>query len=323
MAAKAKSHLKPFSIFFIIMLYLVSPFFLPEYWRYLLLLMSIMIIVVQGLNVMVGFAGIFSFAQTGFMVFGAYLGAILSTEFPWIPFPIVMAIVAIASALIGLLIGFPCLRLRGFYLAMATFGFTSTIYHLITYLEPLTGGNQGMYAPAPTLGKLKLGETKYVLLLSALCVIAVQVIVQRISKLRTGRAWKAIRDDEIAASSMGINLSKEKLKAFAFGATLAGIAGLLYSYAIRYIEVSYFSVMQISIMLMMVAGGLGTVWGPIYGTAFLTLLPQLLGGAFSQQMNLVYGIILVAFILLAPSGFYGIFQNAYKSIINKQQRISI
>ncbi|MEI6877379.1 MAG: branched-chain amino acid ABC transporter permease, partial [Spirochaetota bacterium] len=137
---------------------------------------------------------------------------------------------------------------------------------------------------------------------------------------RTGRAWKAIRDDEIAASSMGINLRREKLKAFAFGAALAGIAGLLYSYAIRYLEVSYFNLMGLSFFLMMVVGGIGRVWGPILGSAFLTLLPQALGGAFSQQMNLVYGFVLVLFILLAPEGFYGIWRGIMAALRSRRDR---
>lgn len=307
------------SLLALIVVYFASPFFLPEYWRYLLLIMSIMTIVVQGLNVMIGFAGLFSFGQPGFMVFGAYFGAILATKFPWLPFPLVMLAVAFASALLGLIIGFPCLRLQGFYLAMATFGFTSVIYHLITFFEPLTGGNAGMYAPGPAIGALKLGATQYVLLIAAICVVLVQYIVWRIDRSRTGRAWKAIRDDEIAASSMGINLRREKLKAFAFGAVLAGISGLLYSYAIKYLEVSYFSIMGLSLFLMLVVGGIGKVYGPLFGSIFITILPQVLGGKFSQQMSLVYGFVLVGFVLLAPEGFYGIWRGISKLIAARRE----
>ncbi len=298
----------------LIALYFASPFFLPEYWRYLFLIMSIMIIVVQGLNVMIGFAGQFSFGQPGFMVFGAYFGAILATKFPWLPFPVVMLAVACASALVGLLIGFPCLRLQGFYLAMATFGFSSAMFQIINYLEPLTGGSDGMYAPSPAIFGLKLGSTQAVLLIAAVVVVLVQIFTREINHTRTGRAWKAIRDDEIAASSMGINLRREKLKAFAFGAALAGISGVLYSYAIKYLEVSYFSLMGLSFFLMMVVGGIGRVYGPVFGSIFITMLPQILGGKFSQQMNLVYGFVLVLFVLLAPEGFYGIWKRIVKFV---------
>lgn len=306
---KATHHLLPLLL---IVLYLASPLFLPEYWRYLVLIMSILIIVVQGLNVMIGFAGLFSFGQPGFMVFGAYFGAILATKLPWLPFPVVMIAVAFASALVGLVIGFPCLRLQGFYLAMATFGFSSAVFQIINYLEPLTGGNDGMYAPSPAIAGIRFGSTRSVLFIAAVCVILVQFIVREVNRSRTGRAWKAIRDDEIAASSMGINLRREKLKAFAFGAALAGVSGLLYSYAIKYLEVSYFSLMGLSFFLIMVIGGTGRIYGPIFGSIFITLLPQILGGKFSQNMSLVYGFVLVFFILLAPEGFYGIWQRIKK-----------
>ncbi len=298
----------------IVALYLASPFFLPEYWRYLVLIMSIMAIVVQGLNVMIGFAGLFSFGQPGFMVFGAYFGAILATKLPWLPFPVVMVAVACASALAGLAIGFPCLRLQGFYLAMGTFGFSSAMFHIINFLEPLTGGNDGMYAPSPGLFGLTLGTTRQVFVMAAVCVVLVQLFIRELDHTRTGRAWKAIRDDEIAASSMGINLRREKLKAFALGAALAGVAGLLYSWAIRYLEVNYFSLMGLSFFLMMVVGGIGRVYGPVFGSVFITLLPQVLGGKFSQQMSLVYGVVLVAFVLLAPEGFHGILRRVSRAL---------
>lgn len=298
----------------LIVAYFASAFLLPEYWRYLILIMSIMVIVVQGLNVMIGFAGLFSFGQPGFMAFGAYFGAILSTRFSWIPFPIILLAAGSASALLGMLIAFPCLRLHGFYLSMATFGFSSSIFQLINYLKPLTGGNEGMYAPAPALGALKLSTTMSAFLISAVCLVLVQYVVKRLDISRTGRAFKAIRDDETAASSMGINLAREKLKAFAFAAFLAGVAGVLYSYAIKYLEVGYFSNMGLSFFLMLVVGGIGKVYGPLFGSVFLTLLPQLLGGRFSQQMNLVYGFILVIFVLVAPEGFYGLWRRSKKTL---------
>ena len=293
----------------VIILYLAAPLFFGEYMTYLLTLMAIMAIVTQGLNVMIGAAGQFSFGQPGFMAFGAYMGAIIASRLPWLPFPLTILIVGAASALLGFIIGFPCLRLSGFYLAMATFGFTSAIFELINYLEPVTGGSDGMYAPAAAVGKWKLSSTDEVFYITAVTLIIIIIAVRHIMKARTGRAWNAIRDDEIAASSMGINLQKEKLKVFAFGAVLAGISGLYYSYLIRYLESSYFSVMGLSFFLIMVVGGTGKVLGPVYGSIFITLLPQIFGGTFSQNMSLVYGIILVLFILLAPKGFYGIWDS--------------
>jgi branched-chain amino acid transport system permease protein len=323
---EAKNRLFKFLPIIIIVIYFAGPLFLGEYLTYLITLMGIMAIVTQGLNVLIGYAGQFSFGQPGFMAFGAYVGAILVSRFPWIPFPITIIIVAIASAVLGFIIGFPCLRLSGFYLAMATFGFSSAIFELINYFGPLTGGNEGMYAPAAAIGGYKLSSTNSVYYITAVTVVLVMIAVGHISKTRTGRAWNAIRDDEIAASSMGINLTKEKLKVFAFGAVLAGISGLFYTYLIRYIEASYFSAMGLSFFLIMVVGGTGRVLGPIFGSIFLIMLPQVFGGQFNQHMSLVFGIILVLFVLLAPNGFYGMWdkirhkkngnRNLYNNLIN-------
>ena len=251
---KLKESKKPkfFLTLAVIAVYLTGPLFLGEYLTYLITTMAIMAIVTQGLNVMIGYAGQFSFGQPGFMAFGAYVGAILATKMPWMPFPLTILIVAVFSAILGLIIGFPCLRLSGFYLAMATFGFTSAIFELINYLGPVTGGSEGMYAPAAAIGSWKLAGTDNVYYIAAFTVILVMIGVRHISKTRTGRAWNAIRDDEIAASSMGISLQWEKLKVFAFGGVLAGISGLYYSYLIRYLESSYFSVMGLSFFLIMV-----------------------------------------------------------------------
>jgi branched-chain amino acid transport system permease protein len=291
----------------LIALFFASGYVLNEYWRYLILIMAVTAIVVQGLNVMIGFAGLFSFGQPGFMAFGAYVGAILAARFPWLPFPVVLLVAASASALLGLVIGFPCLRVQGFYLAMATFGFSGAVFQLINYFKAFTGGNEGMYAPAPAIAGLKLAGTQGAFPVVAVCLVLVMVFVNQLNKSRTGRAWKAIRDDPIAASSMGINLRREKLKAFAFGSFLAGLSGVMYSYIIRYLEVGYFNILGLPFFLILVVGGIGRVWGPILGSVFITLLPQVLGGAFSQQMNLVYGAVLVVFVLLAPQGFYGLF----------------
>lgn len=291
----------------VIALYLAAPFYLSDYLTYLLLITSIMIIVSQGLNVLIGFAGLISFGQPGFMAFAAYFSTIVSKLLPGMPFPVILLVSAAATALLGLIIGFPCLRLSGLYLAMATFGFTSATYQLINYFKPLTGGYVGISVPAPRIGGFRLTGTDNVFFLVAVIAVVVILVVRNLAKTRTGRAWHAIRDDEIAASSMGINLRREKLKAFSFAAFLAGIAGVLYSYVIRYLETSYFDLMGLSLFLILVVGGIGRIYGPLLGAAFITALPQMLGGVFNQQMSLVYGFVLVGFILLAPQGFFGLF----------------
>lgn len=303
---KLSAFLKRFGGPILVLLYLASPFFLSDYLTYLLLITSIMVILSQGLNVLIGFTGLISFGQPGFMAFAAYFSAVVSTQIPGIPFPVLLIGTAAVTALFGLLIGFPCLRLSGFYLALATFGFSSAIFELINFFKSLTGGYVGMSVPAPTIGSFRLIGTDRVFWLTAVCMVLVVLVVRNLGRTRTGRAWNAIRDDQIAASSMGVNLRREKLKAFSFAAFLAGIAGALYSYTIRYLETSYFELMGLSLFLILVVGGIGRIYGPILGALFITTLPQMIGGVFNQHMSLVFGTVLVLFILLAPSGFYGL-----------------
>jgi branched-chain amino acid transport system permease protein len=281
---------------------LVLPLFLSDYLIYLLGSIIVMSIVAQGLNIMIGWGAIFSFGQPGFMAFGAYFGAILARAVPGLPFPVILIVTAAASALLGLFIGFPCLRLRGFFLAMATFGFSAALFVLINFFRGFTGGNEGMYVRPPAIGPVVFSSTDQIYVIIVALAILMQFTVTNIGKSRTGRAWRAIRDGEIAAASMGIDIAREKLKLFTFGSCLAGVGGLLYSYLIGYLQADFFSIMGLSFFLILVVGGIGTVWGPLIGAVIITLIPQFFGGIFSQSMNLVYGIILLVFVIVAPGG---------------------
>jgi len=289
--------------------YLLVPLYLSEYLLYLVTLMTITAIVVQGLNVMIGYGGLFNLGQAGFMAFGAYFGAIVSSELTWLPFPVIILLAGIGASLLGLLIGFPCLRLRGFFLAIATFGFSGVIFELIIYFSSLTGGNDGMYAPPPSLGGARLSATWELFIIAAVLLLIGQFVVSKVVRSKTGRAWNAIRDGEIAASSMGIDLRKYRLAGFAFGAFYGGVAGVLYAYAIGFLRPDFFSgTLGLSFLLTMVVGGLGTVWGPVIGSIIISSIPQILGGAFSQHMHLVYGVVLVLFTLFVPKGVVGLWK---------------
>ncbi len=279
----------------------------------------VMAIVAQGLNTMIGWGGMFSFGQPGFMAFGAYFGAIVSRQFPLLPFPVVLGLTAVASALIGFVIGFPCLRLRGFFLAMATYGFSSALFVLINFFNNLTGGNEGMYVSPPAFGPMVFSSIESIFIIIVLIGILTQFFVGNISKSRTGHAWRAIRDGEIAAASLGIDIAREKLKLFTFGSCLAGVGGVLYTYLIGYLQADFFSSMGLTFFLILVIGGIGTVWGPLLGSFIIMLIPQVFGGVFSQSMNLVYGAILLIFVLIAPNGFLGIFGSLITSLKSRRK----
>lgn len=309
-----KKVLKNTSLVLVVILLLLTPLYISNYLLYLVGVILIMAIVAQGLNTMIGWGAIFSFGQPGFMAFGAYFGAIVSRLFPLLPFPVILILTAVASALIGFVIGFPCLRLRGFFLAMATYGFSSALFVLINFFNNLTGGNEGMYVAPPTFGPMVLSSIESIFIMIVIIGVLTQFFVSNISKSRTGHAWRSIRDGEIAAASLGINIAREKLKLFTFGSCLGGVGGVLYAYLIGYLQADFFSIMGLSFFLILVVGGIGTVWGPLLGSVIMMLIPQVFGGLFNQSMNLVYGAILLIFVLIAPNGLLGMFGSLITSV---------
>jgi branched-chain amino acid transport system permease protein len=286
---------------------LVAPLFLKEYFLYLLAFTAITTITVQGLNVMVGVTGLFSLGQAGFAAIGAYTAVILQSHFPSMPFPLSMVIACLGTTLVGIVIGFPSLRLSGFYLAMATFAFAEAVIQIIKYLEPLTGGSSGMTVLKPTFFHLTITTTSGIFYLSSAVALLAQLAISSISRTKTGRALNAIREDELAAYSMGINVPRYKLLAFAIGSFYGALGGILYAYLLGFIRGDFFSLqMALSLFLTLYVGGVGTVSGPLLGSAFIVLLPQALGGVFSRHLSLVYGSVLVVFIVLIPKGMIGV-----------------
>ncbi len=299
-----------------LVIYFTAPLFLREYYIFLLINITIMFIITQGLNIIVGYTGLFSIGQAGFVAFGAYFGTVVMHKIPWLPFPIIIIIVCIASMLLGLLIGFPCLRLRKFYLAMITFAFAGAIIEIINYWGPLTGGMAGISVPVPTIGEFKIDSIIKIFYLCGIIAVIIQIIITNLTKTKTGRAWVAIRDDEIAASSMGINVNKYKLLSFGFGSLLGGLGGILYAYLFTNINADSFSLqMTINFFIALFIGGIATNIGPILGSAIVVILPQLIGQYFTKYLLLVYGVILILIIILLPKGIYGSLKYYFKKRI--------
>jgi branched-chain amino acid transport system permease protein len=292
----------------------LAPIFLKEYFIYLLAFVAVTFITVQGLNIMIGLTGLFSLGQAGSAAIGAYIGAILEAHLPWIPFPLTILMACLGTTFVGIIIGFPCLRLSGFYLAMGTFAFAEAVIEIIKYLEPVTGGSSGMTVLKPSLFQLTINTTTGIFYMSSLLAIFSQIFIINISKARTGRALNAIREDELAAYSMGINVPRYKLIAFAMGSLYGGLGGILYAYLLGFIRGDFFSLhMALNLFLILYVGGVGNVFGPLLGSVFIVLLPQILGGVFSRHLSLVYGVVLVIFILLIPNGMIGLLNKLQKN----------
>ena len=285
------------------------PLFLRDYYIYLASFVLITAISAMGLNIVTGFTGLFSFGQAGFGAVGAYTGVILVKHFSWLPFPVVLVIVCIVTAGAGILIGLPCLKLSGFYLAMATLAFAEGITELIDYFKPSTGGTEGMRVMAPHIGGFVLDSEKKLFFLIAVLTAFCLFITVNLTKMKIGRAWISIREDEVAAAVMGVNVRGYKLASFALGSMFGGLGGILYAYLLGYIRADFFSIgMALNFFVILLVGGIGNVFGPILGSIFIVLLPQILGKTFSQNMGLIYGFVLVIFIMLLPHGLIGVFQ---------------
>ena len=298
----------------LIVLLLLAPLLLSEYWLAQLSFVLIYSIVGLGLMLLAGYTGQVSIGHAAFMGVGAYAQAYL-TNHGW-PFPLALCIGIALSAIAGVIVGTPALRVKGIYLGIATLAFGFIVEEIFARWEDVTGGNAGLAVKAPEMLGFKFdSDTSFYYLCFALCVLCTLAVLNLL-RAPTGRAFVAIRDSEISAQSMGINLAWYKGLAFAISAAMAGIAGALYAHKMRFISPDQFSLIQsVDLLLLVVVGGLGFVHGAFLGAIFLITMPQLIalgkdylpesiGGAAGLQA-VIYGIVLVAFVLFEPMGLYG------------------
>jgi branched-chain amino acid transport system permease protein len=280
-----------------------------------------------GLNVVVGFAGLLDLGYVAFWAIGSYTAAILTgaasytqglragtvtlVDKPqwemWMWLILLAALViAVAS---GIVLGSPTLRLRGDYLAIVTLGFGEIVRITANNLDSITVGPRGISSiphPAIRVGGLDiewgtLVDRKYYWLLLAFVVVWI-IAIRLLDNSRIGRAWVAIREDEVAAASMGVPVVRMKLTAFAIGACTAGVGGVIYAQQVNFINPPTFSILQsILILCMVVIGGMGSIGGAVLGAATVVLLPEIFRG-FDEYRMFVFGIALVAVMVFRPQG---------------------
>ena len=288
-----------------------------------------------GLNIVVGFAGLLDLGYIAFYAVGAYVYALLASphfDLHW-PFWVILPIGALVACMFGVLLGTPTLKLRGDYLAIVTLGFGEIIRIFLNNLSQpinITNGPQGVtlidpfrfgtfsFAKTETVAGLTFsGPIKYYYLL-VIVLLVVIVINLRLQNSRIGRAWEAIREDEIAARSMGINTRNMKLLAFAMGASFGGVAGGMFSAIQGFISPESFVLVEsVNILAMVVLGGMGNIWGVILGAILLSFVPEVLRytvGPVQMQLfgrtlidpevirMLLFGFTLVLMMLFRPAG---------------------
>lgn len=281
------------------------PFFVRDYFLDVAILVGIYIILALGLNVVVGFAGLLNLGFVAFYALGAYTYALLNTRLAlgfWTALPFSVGLSAIA----GFLLAVPALRLRGDYLAIVTLGFGEITRLILNNWDSLTMGPNGISGiAAPAILSLSLGKLSYFYYLVLLFVLITLFTTRRVYSSKIGRAWVAIREDEIASSIMGINTTIYKLYAFAFGAFWAGLAGAVFAAKMQFVSPESFTFMEsVLILCMVILGGLGSIWGVILGALILVLLPEMLREVQLYRM-LTLGAGLVLLMVFRPQGLFG------------------
>lgn len=284
-------------IAYILIYLLLSSGVLSRQYRSLIIPIGINIMLAVSLNLVTGFLGELSLGHAGFMSIGAYTAAIVTTNLRDLPmfvsFILALVLAAVLSAILGVLIGVPVLRLRGDYLAIVTLAFGEIIKSIINVLG-ITGGAKG-------LSKIPLYSDYKNFTLVFIFVILTIVFISNFVKSRDGRAITAIRDNDIAAESVGIKISKYKVEAFVLAAVFAGIAGALYAHNVGIIKPSTFDYNKsIEILVIVVLGGMGNIVGSIISAIVLTILPELLRGADEFRM-LLYSVVLILMMIFNNS----------------------
>ena len=294
---------------------LVFPFIFSMYQTNIMITGLIYIMLGLGLNIVVGLAGLLDLGYVAFYAVGAYSYALLNHHFG-IGFWTALPIGAGVGVLFGILLGFPVLRLRGDYLAIVTLGFGEIIRLILENWNEFSFGPSGIAnIPRPSLFSIQLSlqnATIYLYYLMILLVLFTIFVVNRLQDSRIGRAWIALREDEVACEAMGVDRRKTKLTAFALGATWAGMAGVIFAAKTTFINPASFTIWEsVIILCCVVLGGMGSIVGVFVGALILKLIPEYFR-AFSEYRMLAFGAVLVLMMVFRPGGIITDVRKVYR-----------
>jgi branched-chain amino acid transport system permease protein len=319
-----------FWLWLLLVALLTAPMYWPNYWLGVINLIMIIIVSATGLNILTGYCGQLSIGHAGFMAVGAYTSAILSGRYG-VPYLAAMLCGGVMAGLVGMLFGTSSLRVKGFYLAISTLAAQFIILWVIGHWTSLTGGTMGMAVPPADIFGMTIRSQgrKFYLILGV--VIAAIYLAKNLARTRTGRAFVAIRDNDLAAEVMGINLFAYKLLAFFIGCFFAGIAGALFASWAGFISTESFPLTNSILYIgMIIIGGLGTTVGPIFGVAFIQLLgervthlsstlvstfPGLSSGFTAGIAPVIFGLSIILFLVFEPRGLahrWALFKASYR-----------
>jgi len=304
----------------LIVLVLVMPLFIETHIIYLLTVAGITIISAIGMNIITGFTGQISMAQAAFMGIGAYASAILGNTYG-LPFWITYPAAGLIAALISIILAVPSLRLKGLYLIMSTMAFEVIMEYVFMQWKDLTLGASGMDAPYPQLGSFVFDRDLSLYYLTLALVVLALVLASNLMRTKSGRAFISIRDHDVAAKIIGINLTKYKIMAFAISSFYAGVAGALYGSVMHHFDPENFNmIVSIEYLTIVIIGGMGSITGTVFGSLFMVTLPEILRAIldlseslrnfmsthFFDVKILIFGFMIVIFLIGEPGGLYAL-----------------
>ena len=307
----------------LILLVLFFPFVLKnatfsyKYYLYVINLAGIYMILTIGLDILSGYTGLMSLGHAAFLALGAYFSAIMVDQFA-LPFELSLIITPILVGCFGFIIGFPALRIQGIYLGLTTMGFGFIIKRLIIVFNEWTGGSAGLrVSNAKLFGWTINSDWENYFIIYFFVIIAI-IISRRIVRSKLGRAFMSIRDSEQAAIASGINLAKYKMISFFISGSFAGLAGVLFAHTSNFISTDHFDILlSIYFIVMIMIGGIGSIYGAVIGTLFIVLMENLFIPLFEDGLSkyihleagdfqsFIFGSIMLIFIIFQPLGFYG------------------
>jgi branched-chain amino acid transport system permease protein len=285
------------------------------YYLHIIIMSGIFVLLASSLNLITGCTGRLNLGHAAFYGIGAYGSTLVVMK---LGFPVWLGMVmgGLITVFFGVLIGIPCLKLKGSYLAITTLAFGEITRLAMINFVPLTNGPLGIRGipgpPAIGFGSTPLisfeSKTTYYYLVLVICVLCL-LTIRKVLNSQIGRTFMAIREDEVRAETVGIDTIQVKIMNFALGAFFAGIAGSFYAHYVRFISPDTFTLGEtFTILTMVVIGGLGTFYGPIVGGVIFTFLPELLR-AIAEYRMIIYGLMLSVAIIFMPDGIVGLFQS--------------
>jgi len=303
---------------------LVLLLFLPTlsgenyYFLHISIMVGIFVILAQGLNILFGYAGQISIGHAAFYAIGAYASALAAAHLS-LPFWSSALVAILFASLVGFFLGLTCLRLRGEYLAITTVAFGEIVQVILTQWEEVSGGPEGfLNIPKAHIGSFLFDTPVRFYYLTLFITLLSLVLARNLISFKLGRSFRSVRDDPLAANILGVDTTKVKLIAFVLSAAYSGLAGSLYAHYSRALLPDYFSLsLSVLIFMMVMLGGMGSLYGPVIGAIVLTVSFELLRALQIYQM-VIYGVFVLLITIFAPEGLMGI----VKGIVQKRSTLS-